>query len=159
MQIYLFIMSPRQHTLLHMVKKRGKQSMEFQCHLVLHAFSWFYSFWGDWCQNAQFGKAILQPDLNSSSLLKTEQKHLLWWLSLIWQSINLDQVPKNSTSSKSYILSSARTYGISRGCWMLTLFHHIWSASIPVLHGAVSIPWHLSIPSSRVILGLHAWAR
>lgn len=159
MQTQHFIMSPRQHTQLHMVRTRGRQPMELQCHLALHAFSRYYSLWGDWCRNAQFGKEILQSDLYSSRLLKTEQKHLPWWLSLIWQNINLDLVPKKCTSSKTYILSSSRTWCSYRGCQRLSLFHPTQSASIPMLHGAVSIPWYISIPSPRVILGLHAWRR
>lgn len=141
-----FIMSPRQHTQLHMVRTRGRQPMELQCHLALHAFSRYYSLWGDWCRNAQFGKEILQSDLYSSRLLKTEQKHLPWWLSLIWQNINLDLVPKKCTSSKTYILSSSRTWCSYRGCQRLSLFHPTQSASIPMLHGAVSIPCHFPYP-------------
>lgn len=73
---------------------------------------------------APFGKETLQSDLNSSSLLKTEQKHLPWWLSLIWQNINLDHLPKNAPVTKvtSFLLPGPMpSTGDAGGCPFLTL--------------------------------------
>lgn len=117
-------MSPRQHILLHMVRTRGKQSMEFQCHLVLHAFSRYYSLWGDWCQNGSIWERNLTVWLEQQQSAETEQKHLPWWLSLIWQNINLDHLPKNAPVTKvtSFLLPGPMpSTGDAGGCPFLTL--------------------------------------